>query len=696
MKLKDIEKNILEGKKLTDDEKEFACKRIDSMWWDHPDVTVRFPHWKKYIAWVAGYQLVDYNRHTQKLTEVPYALQHRLIVNKLKPYVRTLLAKLTSDMPQMSIIPNTEEDNDIKAARVGDKVIEGLADKLAFDQTMTNLKLWTIICNRAFLRVFWNEKDRGLVGFGSSEENEDITPEQLSLDPLAPAPEAPVSEPAGFEPIYEDGEVCIECVSPFNCRVDPLYFSRDKWRWFIYGDETDADSVEEQYGLKSGTLKEGKNPLDNAYDLEYRTDEEPGLETTYGSDTGFSTEDSGDGRDDKITGRTIIRKEYWTPKIFIFTAGDKVLDYGKNEKKEIPFYVIEDRLVPIENYNKGFVYNEGLVKDAIPIQREYNKISTIMSRAMEQTARFKVLAPLGSLMNKKQWVNDYGVFIDYNPHAGEPHQMKTDTFPVEMPAYKQGLQGEMESMMSLGPASFGQLPERASHASGTLVNLLLEQDDVVLNPLLNQINRVIGQAWSLAMSLVQDNYATDRLIKITGEDGADDVIKFKGAQLRGNTDVRVISQTGLPRSRALRIEYIMKLREVGLLTDDRATLEMLEFGNANKIFKDNLLHERRAYRENSKIADNPNIDPNEVSGWVYPLEDHVAHIKIHFRDRLSSTYDSYADNQKAALDLHIQETVAAIQAQAPPPPPGPGTTANEQAPPTSPEAPAPPETAAPV
>jgi hypothetical protein len=123
---------------------------------------------------------------------------------------------------------------------------------------------------------------------------------------------------------------------------------------------------------------------------------------------------------------------------------------------------------------------------------------------------------------------------------------------------------------------------------------------------------------------------------------------------------------------------------------------MLEFGNASKIFKDDLLHERRAYRENAKISDNPLIDPNEVAAWVYPYEDHATHLKIHFRDRLSSTYEAYSPNQKAASDLHIQNTIMAIQAQAPPPPPGPGTTTNEQAPPTSPEAPAPPETVAPA
>ncbi len=304
-----------------------------------------------------------------------------------------------------------------------------------------------------------------------------------------------------------------------------------------------------------------------------------------------------------------------------------------------------------------------MIKDVIPLQREYNKMISIESIALDRASKLKVLAPIGSILSKRQWVNDYGVFIDYNSRAGEPHQMKLDPFPMQVSEYKGTLEREMQSVMNLGPASFGQLPERASHASGALVNLLIEQDDVVLNPLLNRINGIIGDAWSLAMRMVQANYATDRYIRYVGEDGANEVLKFQGADLKGNTDVRVISQAGLPRSRALRIEYIMKLREAGMLPDDRANLEMLEFGQVDKIFKEQMVHERKAHRENNDIHNDPNIDPASTPGWVYPLEEHAIHMPIHLRDRLGSRYSKYTPNQQQALDNHINATQQVIQQQ---------------------------------
>jgi hypothetical protein len=657
MNWKDIEKRILSGKDLNEDEREFAKKKINDYWDNHPDVHNRYPRWKKYLAWVAGYQNFDYNKITKKLVEVPLDRNRRLVINKLKPYVRTLLAKLTSDMPQPSVIPNTNEDADVRAARIGDKVIEGLSNKLEFDRVLTELKLWTIICNRAYIHVYWNEEASGAIV--PPQDNGDTD----ASDP-ANGPDGEVSEESEKElgsTLEAEGDVVMECVSPINCRPDPLYWNREKWRWFVYGDEVDAETIEEKYKLKSGSIREKSQVLDTAYDIDLQDEQ----------DVIIAQPD----KEMDITGRTVIWKELWTPKFYIFMAGGKIVDYGPNSFGEIPFFLTEDRLIPISTYEKEFSYNESLIKDAIPIQREYNRQASTMSTALDRASKLKVLTPMGSLLSKKQFVNDYGVFIDYNAHAGEPHQMKLEPFPMEMPQYKADLEREMQSVLSLGPASFGQLPERASHASGTLVNLLLEQDDVILNPLLNAINYTVSKAWRLALLLVQENYVEERMLKIVGDDGVEDIIKFKGSDLHNNTDVRVISQAGLPRSRALRIEYIMKMREAGLLLDDRATLEMLEFGNADKIFKDNLVHERRAYRENRLISEQPQIDPNLTVSWVYPMEDHATHLKIHLRDRLGIKFENYGDAQKAALEAHIQKTTEYLQ----PAPVGNEQPTNEQA-----------------
>lgn len=653
MNLRSVTKTILDGKELSDEEKEHLVKTIDRYWDEHPDVINRFPRWRKYIAWVAGYQLFDYNKISKKIVEVPLSRTHKLIFNRLRPYVRTVHSKLAADVPQMGIIPNTNEDSDVRAAQAGDKVISGLAEKIHFTNTLNDVKLWTIICNRAFFRVLWDESASGLVGYEEeklSSEEEESAPEGEATG-SGTAEVTPTETSTGkLKPVYEDGDIRIESIPPFNCRTDPLYYDRKKWRWFLYGEETDAEEVEEEYDLASNSLQEKSTALEQAYNLDLQDEQDIIIGTP-------------EKRQD-ISGRTVIWKELWTPQVYVFSAGGKILDYGINEYNEIPFYDVEERMIPIDTYQKEFQYNESMIKDVIPLQREYNRMASIMSIALDRASKLKVLAPLGSILSKKQWVNDYGVFIDYNNRAGEPHQMKMDPFPMEIPQYKSDLEREMETIFSLSPASFGRLPERASHASGTLVNLLLEQDEVVLNPLLNRINDAVSDAWTLAMKLVQDNYTAERLIKFVGEDGIDDVIKFKGSDLMGNTDVKVTSQTGLPRSRPLKIEYIMKLREQGLLTDDKSTLEMLQFGSADKIFKDQLLHERKAQRENNAIQVGMIQQQGQAAAMVYQLDDHDVHMKIHLRLRLGVEYDQLNDIQRAALEEHISAHMQILQARA--------------------------------
>ncbi len=112
----------------------------------------------------------------------------------------------------------------------------------------------------------------------------------------------------------------------------------------------------------------------------------------------------------------------------------------------------------------------------------------------------------------------------------------------------------------------------------------------------------------------------------------------------------------------------MKLREVGLLTDDKSTLEMLEFGQADKIFKDGLLHERVAYKENDTIKENPEITLADIQNeegedtWIHPLEQMEVHAVIHSRLIFGAEYTRLKPNQQEVINAHAMKTVEQLQA----------------------------------
>lgn len=633
----DIAEKIKAGKELNETEKQFVLRKNEEYWNHHPDKINRFPRWRKYMAWIAGYQHYDVDLTKNELRPVKIKRKRKIIFNKIIGFVRTLWGKLVQDVPQEGVVSSTTEDADQKAAKIGDMVIQSLKGKLKFKHILDTLKLWLVITNKVYLRAFWDEQDFGITGYTETKDD--------------------VSGIVRREPTKEDGNIGLEVISPFQCRHDPISNDRDKWRWFVFGEEVDAEVLEKQYELKPGALKDtGEiDKLNAEYDLSMTAEGE--MDIT--SPTAKS----------EVMGRTVLRMEFWTPEIYIYMAGNRVLEHGENEWEEIPYFLFEEEIIPLKSTEKDVTYNESLIKHIIPVQREYNRRVSIISEAIERASKLKILAPLGSMLSKQQMTDDMGVFIDINTDMGQPFQMKLDPMPPEIYQDKMGLEREFESIIGLHEASFGRLPKYASHASGALVNILLEQDDAVLAPILTMINTRLEKVWNLILKMVQENYTTPRLMQFVGRDKASHALKFQGSDLRGNTDVKVTSQSGIPRSRALRLEYLMQLRTQGVLQNDRKLLEILDFGDPESLFEEELAHERKANRENAKIEENPQINPQDVigqptemtektgimeGGWLYQFDAHGAHFDIHIRDRVSVKFEGYTENQKQALDGHIR------------------------------------------
>ena len=634
--LRSIEAKLVDGKELDDQDKQYLVTRINNVWDNHPDVQFRFPRWRKVMAWVAGYQYYDYNTKTRELQEAPIPRKRKLVFNRLRNFAKMMLTKLSSTAPHGSVIPNTDEQGDIDAAEVGDMMYDFLSDKVKFDVIQRTFKMWYILTNSAYLRVFWNEDAEGTLGSEERETQDGAAGAKIKKTIV----------------VKDQGDVDMEVVPPFNCRHDPLHFDRNNWRWFIYGNDEDAEALEEEYGMEAGELVDSRvTASQNPYTLELTGDKDFSVARPLLSET--------------ITGRLCTKKQLWTKKIYVYTAGNKFLEAGLNPRKGIPFFKYEERLVPIENYEKGMIYNDSFIKDMIPVQREYNRWKSNIAKALERACKVKIMMPFDSVINKTHFLEDAGTsIIDYNNKMGEPHQLQLDPLPAFAPQHAADLEREFESVGGLHEASFGRLPERASHASGTLVNLLVEQDDVVIDPIVSDIDAVFSDAWKFALELVQDNYTLKRIIKTVGTNMAPKVKRFSGADLRGNTDIRISSSMGLPKSRALRTDYIIKLAQIGLLKDPQQILEYLEFSDVRRIFPESLLHENVALRENQFIEDHKAATAEDIKGWVYILEDSAVHIKIHLRLRLGPKWGQLSLAQQQVLEAHITETTQKVAAAA--------------------------------
>jgi hypothetical protein len=623
-----IEKKILNGDKLSDADLDFIRNRTEFYWNNHPDVAVRFPRWNKVLAWVAGYQHIDYNLFKKELEPVKLK-GRRVFINRLKPILRTMLGKLRGIEPQFGVVPNTREYEDIQAATVGDSLLEALADKINFEKIRKEFFSWLLLTNRACVRVFWDETKEGIIGYETIIDEETKEPNKVV--------------------VKEKGDVNMEVISPFNYRHDPLYSSPDKWRWFLYGELVSREELADAYDIDVSELKQ-------------ETELTQGIISPVIFSKGQEELDFYPALTSSVDEDTTIKYELWTPNMYFIIGGGKVLDYGVNAEGIIPFFAYEDMTIPIGNYEKEVAFNDSIFKDLIAAQHEYNRQMTLISLAIERASKIKVLAPLNALLNKNQVYDESGLtVIDYAAQLGEPHQLRLDTLPPLTIPYKQELERDLENVSGVHEVSFGRLPERASHASGVLVNLLLEQDDSVLDPIIKEVDAVFSKAWSYALEIVQKNYILPRLLKLVGRDKQDSVFAFAGADLRNNTDVLVTTNVSLPKSRIMRSEWVIRLAQLGLIKDPKLILELLEFGGAKQLYETELMHEKKALRENNDIEKNPAILPQEEANFMYILDDHETHLKIHLRLRLSEQYSRFTTSQKQALEAHIQEHLQYIQ-----------------------------------
>jgi len=191
--------------------------------------------------------------------------------------------------------------------------------------------------------------------------------------------------------------------------------------------------------------------------------------------------------------------------------------------------------------------------------------------------RPKAMIPFGSLRaGDLQTFKRAGVdYVIYNPRIGNPYWQNPPAVGQEILNWIAHQENEIETQMSVRKVSLGQLPKYATRASGVLFEGLKQQDEVVLLPTIEDWDGVLEDVMRYRLELIADKYEHKRMVKIIGRRGESSVKFFKGAELHGNTDVRVKSGVDIFTTRNLKKEVIGMMIEKGMITDPQEAFELL-------------------------------------------------------------------------------------------------------------------------
>jgi len=326
-------------------------------------------------------------------------------------------------------------------------------------------------------------------------------------------------------------------------------------------------------------------------------------------------------------------------------AGKWLLYDGENPSPdaEIPYFQIPG-VMPILNE----VVYDSFVRMAQEPQRRLNRLGSMIDERIEDY-RLKAMIPFASLRggDLKAYQRAGVDFVEYNPMVGTPHWQAPPAISSDIINHLHFQENEIETATSVRKPSLAQLPEYASRASGVLFEGLKRQDEIVLYPVVEDIDKVLKSVLKFRLKLIQQNYTQPRMIKTLGKNKRISISFFKGAELRDNTDVQVRPGIDFISNRKMRKDIVQTLVEKGLIKDERRALELMDYKGLEEYMEDEFIDERQAHRQLEIMKS------KDIYIEVHDDDAHEVHFKIFNNARKAEDFDTLSDKIKENIEKRI-------------------------------------------
>lgn len=468
----------------------------------------------------------------------------RPIINRIRPLIRTEMAKLTAQKPNAFIVPASSDDRDLYAANAGEQIWDSIFREHKLHAKLRRAIFWASLTGNGFIKAYWDD---------------------TKLDKLS----------------NQMGDLCYEAITPFHIFVPDLKeVEIEDQAYVIHASIRSLDELKLVYG--QGVSVE-------------RSDAEV-LEESFLNVMGIDNKAKG-----KNSTTTVLEvwikpgrvKEY--PQGGIITvAGSTVLQYVEGNQyvhSQFPF-------MHIRHVETGKFYGDSTIVDLIPLQREYNRTRGQIIEAKNRMAKPQLAAEMGSV-DPNKITSEPGQIILYRPGFQAPSPIPLQPLPSYVLEEQDRIKQDMDEIAGQHEVSRGQVPPGVTAA--TAISYLQEQDESKLSYTYDSIEEAVEKLGYQTLCYVKQYWDTPRQVRVVGLDGSFDVMAFQGSDLRDNTDIRVEAGSALPTSRAAKQAFIMDLMKMGFI-DPNKGLEVMEIGGINKIYEQIQVDVRQAQRENLKMA----------------------------------------------------------------------------------------------
>jgi len=601
--------------------------------------------WDLNLAFYFGNQYIEYSPLVNKLT-VPKAPPYRvrMVVNRVKPIVRTEVARLTSQKPSASVVPASSEDSDLAAAYAAEQVWEAVSLHGELQARYEEAAFWTSVCGNGFIKTWYDTgyvteatDMPGAVRYGC------VTPYHLFVPDLRTV-------------ALQD--------QPYVLNLYPMSVARAKMFYkkaldgmplnpnIVASEEILSDSV---LNLNSG----GKSEPDSV--LCYEMWIKPG------------------GCEHLPNGGMVT------------IVGDKIVELHENG---IPYQHGEFPFTKFDHIPTGKFYSDSPVMDAIPVQREYNRTRSQIIEAKNRMAKPQLMAYRGTV-DVSKITSEPGQVILVQPGMGFPQPLPLQPLPAYVSQDLDRSLMDIEDMTGQHQVSRGGVPSGVTAA--TAISYLQEKDDSIMATAYASVERGMERIARQTLYLIKQFWDVQRTIKVTGADNSFDVIQLAGADVC--TDIRMEGGSALPVSKSARQAFLMDLMKMGFIPPDQG-LSLMDIGGVQQLNRRLKIDQDQATRENVKMKSldpaaveqyhaewdqqemariqqqvqmppDPTMDPMAMQDMMQPQppdplvmvntwDNHAVHIEVHNNYRKTQGFELLPDSVKAEFEAHVNMHLQAM------------------------------------
>jgi hypothetical protein len=629
--------------------------------------------WWRNMLYYIGEQWLEYSPATRSF--VPRyrpELGSPPVSNEIREHVRAVKSGLLNRRLIPEITPNTNEQEDRDAAKLGQQVatwMDSINDG-EIKEEKEKMIIWLALAGTAFLRTFI-ETDLGRLIMGDGGKS-------------------------------RTGEVTTECILPFNFFPDRLADRARKMRYQGIQTLKPIEWVED-------TFETLVTPSDNATAMDYQRR----LMTLVGQVSPWKGYGLETQSFDVFADKACIFREVefrpnktYTQGRYIATAGDKIL----LDVPRMPIAVQEDGQFYWTttdfhgNFVPGRFWSDPSVNDLISPQKSINEIDKALRDNRKTLGRNRVITPGELILKRKTELGESFLIIQYDGKSSgglQPTIQQGTPLPQqyleERNAQKETIQdasGDPKNVLK------GHAP--SSQASGVMVDMLTETARAGQAPDVERYESKMSLVYKKRLLCAQEAYSEERTIKIAGAGSQAEAKQFKGADLRKNTDIKLENDSGLATTQAGKRQVLMDLSKAGMFGKiEEAPISLRQellkrFGLSGFTDQSNV-HFERAERENSRIVAGiiqgimtvttpVGLDSQLVEDDpLFKYDDDDIHYEVHRHLILSQEFQDLKPQTQAALIVHTdvhhlrleaKKAQEAMAQQGPPPgsggPPGQG------------------------